>query len=528
METRIRESERRYRTILDSIDEGYFEVDLSGNFRFASDCFCKLAGKSKEELLQMSYLDYIDEMAAKKINGIFGEIHRTGIPAKRIEHEIVMPRGERRYHELSASLKKDQTGKPVGFRGIVSDITERKKAQEEAEILQARIQKAEKIETIGILAGGVAHDLINILSSIVSYPDMLLMQLPSDSPLRDPLSTIKESGKKAAAIVYDLLALAKRRDSSREVLNINDIIYEYLRSPEHEKLRSFHQRVLLETELKKNLMNIFGSPVHLFKMVMNLISNAAEAMPDGGKILVSTENRHIDEPIGGSEHLKAGDYSVLTVSDTGVGISPADIEKIFEPFYTKKVMGRSGTGLGMAVVQGTVEDHNGHIDVKSNEGEGTVFTICFPATRKSISRDSPLLSIEQIKGRGESILVVDDVEDQREIACSVLTQLGYSVSTVSSGEEAVDYVKKTPVDLLILDMMMDTGIDGLETYKRILELHPGQKAIIVSGYSETERIKKAQKLGIGQYIKKPYTLKSIGKAIRTELEKKRFKSSIFI
>ncbi len=252
---------------------------------------------------------------------------------------------------------------------------------------------------------------------------------------------------------------------------------------------------------------------------MNLVSNAAEAMPYGREIFISTENRYIDKPIRGYDHIKEGDYFILTVSDTGVGISPDDMERIFDPFYTKKVMGRSGTGLGMAVVWGTVKDHKGYIDIQSTEGEGTTFTLYFPVTRKELAEYKSPVSIEDYMGKGEPILVEDDVEEQRDIASRMLKKMGYSVTTVSIGGEPVQYMKANSANLLLLDMIMDPGIDGLETYKRILELYPKQKAIIVSGFSETELVKEAQRLGAGAYVKKPYLLEKIGLAVRDELDK---------
>jgi CheY-like chemotaxis protein len=374
---------------------------------------------------------------------------------------------------------------------------------------------------LGALAGGVAHDLNNVLSGIVSYPELLLMQLPEDSPLRKPLTTIQKSGEKAAAIVQDMLTLARRGVAVTEVVKLNDIVSEYLQTPECEKLKSFHPGVKIETNLEENLLNIMGSPVHLSKTAMNLISNAAEAMPDGGKIIVSTQNRYISEPVKGYDDIKEGDYVTLAISDTGIGIPAGDMEKIFDPFYTKKVMGRSGTGLGMTVVWGTVKDHNGYIDVESTEGKGTTFTLYFPVTRKESVKDKSLINIEDYMGGGETVLVVDDIEEQREIASVMLKKLGYSVTSVSSGEEAVDYMKDHSADLLILDMIMDPGIDGLETYRKILELHPGQKAIIASGFSESKRVKQLQKLGSGTYVKKPYLLEKIGVAVRGELDKPR-------
>jgi CheY-like chemotaxis protein len=206
--------------------------------------------------------------------------------------------------------------------------------------------------------------------------------------------------------------------------------------------------------------------------------------------------------------------------DTGKGIPATELKNIFEPFYTKKSMGRSGTGLGLAIVWGAVQDHNGYIDVQSREGKGTTFTLYFPATREKAEEEAQKIPIQQYMGHGELVLVVDDVQEQREVATTLLSQLGYSVNAVSSGEAAVEYLKNNKADILVLDMIMEPGIDGLDTYKLILEINPLQKAIIVSGFSETDRSKEAQKLGAGPYVKKPYLKEKIGVAIRDELAKK--------
>jgi len=382
---------------------------------------------------------------------------------------------------------------------------------------ERQLLQAEKMEAVATLAGGVAHDLNNVLSGIVSYPDLLLMDLPMDSPIRKPIKTIQDSGKKAAAIVQDLLTLARRGVPVSEVINLNGIINKYLVSPELEKLKTYHALVDIETRLDSSLLNIMGSPIHLSKTVMNLVSNAAEAMPDGGKIVIKTENQYVDYPITGYDKVDEGDYIVLTVSDTGIGIDRKEINRIFEPFFTKKVMGRSGTGLGMAVVWGTVKDHKGYINVESSQGKGTTFKLFFPATRKQKIRGVRQNSMEDHRGNGEMILVVDDVQEQREIASRILSQLNYKVNTVSSGEEAVKFIDSPSVDLIILDMIMEPGIDGLETYKQIIGKNPDQKAIIASGFSETEKVKEAQKLGAGEYIKKPYTVEKIGIAVKYEL-----------
>jgi signal transduction histidine kinase len=384
--------------------------------------------------------------------------------------------------------------------------------------LEFQLQQSKKMEAIGLLAGGVAHDLNNVLSGIVSYPDLLLMDLEEDSPLRKPILTIQSSGQKAAEIVQDLLTLARRGVENKIVLNLNDIILDYLKSPEYEKLTTYHSKVSFITNLDKDILNIEGSSTQLIKTVMNLVSNAAEAQPSGGKITISTCNQYVDTPIKGNEEIKEGDFVVLKVKDIGLGIAAEDLTRIFEPFYTKKAMGRSGTGLGMAVVWGTIHDHNGYIDVKSTEGVGTTFSLYFPVTREKTVIKKGFTPVEEYMGKKETVLVIDDVKEQRDIAANILGKLNYTVTTVSSGEDAIEYMKNNSADLLILDMIMKPGIDGLETYKRIIKLHPNQKAIIASGYSETDRVKEAKRLGAGEYIKKPYTLEKIGIAVKEELK----------
>jgi CheY-like chemotaxis protein len=311
--------------------------------------------------------------------------------------------------------------------------------------------------------------------------------------------------------------LGRRGVAVSEVINLNRVITDYFEAPEFDKLNSYHPNVTFKSDLEEKLSNIKGSPVHLGKTVMNLVSNASEAISGQGEVMIRTENRYIDKPIRGYDDVREGDYVVLTVSDNGRGISAADVKKIFEPFYTKKVMGRSGTGLGLAVVWGTVKDHDGYIDVQSEDGKGSTFIIYLPATREEVSGDEQKTSPEQYMGSGETILVVDDVKEQREVAASMLIRLGYEVRAVSSGEEAISYLKRNKADLIVLDMIMDPGMDGLETYRRVLAINPKQQAIIVSGFSETERVKKALELGAGAYVRKPYILEKIGMAIRKEL-----------
>jgi signal transduction histidine kinase/CheY-like chemotaxis protein len=412
----------------------------------------------------------------------------------------------------------DENKNVVAIIGVGRDITERKLAEDSLRESEEKLARSKKMESLGLLAGGVAHDLNNVLAGIVSYPELLLMDLPEDSKLRKPIETMQESGHRAAAIVQDLLTIAKGVATTREPLYLNDLVRDYVNSPEFKKLKQFYPAVTVKTNLEKDLLNIAGSHVHIRKVVMNLVSNASEAIEGSGVITISTTNRYVDRPLRGYDDVKTGEYVVLSVSDNGSGISSDDLERIFEPFYTKKIMGRTGTGLGLAVVWNTLQDHKGYIDVTSDKN-GTTFELYFPITRDVTSAKNLSIPINEYKGNGEMILVVDDVESQREISCQMLDTLGYKTEAVSSGEEAIDYLKGLTVDLVLLDMIMDPGINGRETYESIIKIHPNQKAIIVSGYAETAEVKAAQKLGAGNYIKKPLTLEKIGMAVKEELEK---------
>ncbi len=418
---------------------------------------------------------------------------------------------------VTVNMLADASGRVLGYEGIARDIPERNRTEKRRLEMEKQIQRAQKMEAMGALAGGVAHDLNNILSGILSYPDMILSQTPQDSPLRRPLEIIRESGIKASVIVNDLLTLARRGVSVSEVVNLNELIVDYLQSPEYLKLLSFHPGLTVTTELDDNLKYILGSPVHLCKTLMNLVTNAAESMPEGGKITILTANCYVDYAIKLYEHVQEGEYVVLSVVDNGIGLSSEDQARIFEPFFTNKKMGRSGTGLGMAVVWGTVKDHMGYIDIQSGEGKGTTIKLYFPATGKLPDKRKKELDFDLIKGNGEKILVVDDSSEQREVASGILTRLGYHVTAVCSGEEAVRFVQGDSADLLLLDMIMAPGIDGLETYRQILAHTPGQRAIICSGYSETERLKEALQLGAGCFLKKPYTFEGLGKSVKEEL-----------
>ena len=513
-ETALKESEKKYRQIYDNILDVYYEASLDGVILEISPSIENFSKYKREELIGKCIYDVYTYPEER--DRLVEMVIRDGRVSE-YELHLTDKDGTQRICSLNTILIRDNKGEPKKLVGVFRDISERKQAEVEKKELEERLVRSQKMESLGLLAGGVAHDLNNVLSGIVSYPDLLLLDLPEDSPLRKPIRTIQNSGQKAAEIVQDLLTLARRGVSISEVLNLNEIIIDYLKSPEYNKLLKYHPDVSVETNLEPELLNIKGSSIHLRKTIMNLVSNAAEAQSSFGKIVISTKNKYIDIPMKGYEEIREGDYTVLEVADKGTGIANEDLSRIFEPFYTKKVMGRSGTGLGMAVVWGTVQDHRGYINIESSEGEGTTFYLYFPIIRGKRIKDKDTVSIEDYTGKKETVLIIDDIKEQREIAVSMLRRLNYSVTAVSSGEAAIVYMKTNTADLLVLDMIMDPGIDGLETFRRILKYHPQQKAVIASGFTETDRVKEAQKLGAGQYINKPYTIERLGIAVKTEL-----------
>jgi two-component system, cell cycle sensor histidine kinase and response regulator CckA len=400
----------------------------------------------------------------------------------------------------------------------IRDITKRKRAEEALRESEQRLARAKRMEAIGFMAAGIAHDLNNILSGIVGYPDLILMDLPENSPLRKPIEIIRDSGNRAAAVVSDLLTVARGVATGKKIVNLNSIIKEYIRSAEHKKLEAINPNITFKFQLDLNLLNTECSSSHIKKSLLNLVTNATQAIQDSGTVIISTTNRYLDKPLKGYEDVRQGEYAVVTVYDNGLGLSTEDLDRIFEPFYSKKIMGRSGTGLGLSVVWNTVQDHGGYVNVMSDE-DGTIFELYFPITRDEVAADVEEASWKSYAGNGETILVIDDEDLQREIACGLLIKLGYAASAASSGEEAIGYLKTHSVDLVVLDMIMFPGMNGRETYERIIKIHPNQKAIIASGFAETEDVKAVQKLGAGKYIRKPFTFQTLAMAVREELKK---------
>jgi len=514
----LRGSKERFQMIAENVADVIWILDMELTFTYVSPSILQQRGYTVEEALQQSmdevvmpgHIERLMSLMYERLSLLESEDHRGLDP---VEFEVEQPckDGSVILTSNHARFLMGPKGNATGIIGITRDITERRQTEE-------KLARSKKMESLGLLAGGVAHDLNNILSGIVSYPELLLMDLPPDSKLRAPIETIRASGLQAAAIVQDLLTVARGVAITKEPLNLNDVVQAYLESPEFDVLRQLRPSTTIDIRLGGNLIPISGSHVHLHKVAMNLVSNAAEAATEDGRVIITTESRYLDRTLAGYENIDIGEYAVLTISDNGPGIAAEHMDRIFEPFYTTKAMGRSGTGLGLSVVWNTVKDHKGYIDLYTDE-ESTTFEIYFPTTREAIATLGSSVSFEDCKGKGERILVVDDVESQRLISCQMLETLGYKAEAVSSGEKAVELLQTTPFDLILLDMIMEPGINGRQTFEKIVQIHPHQKAIIVSGFVKTEEVQKTQDLGAGKFLRKPLALKQLGAAIKEELKR---------
>lgn len=508
------ESERRFHDLVNLLPEMVWETDDRGCVSYANQMAGFRMGMASDGAALLWYSAIVPEQRDQARNYFHNVINGDSLGLMELLAHDVHGRSFPVLVRSAPIFKKDRV---AGARFVAIDITERHDLEEQ-------LRRAQRMKAIGLMAGGVAHDLNNILSGLVTYPELLLMDLPAGSPLRNGIETIRRSGLAAANVVSDLLTVARGVAAVRETADINQLVREYLATPEALNLRTHHPEVEIVPDLDEQGGYISCSPVHIRKSLMNLVTNGAEAIDGKGRVVIASGRRYLSPQDGAPHELKDGMYVVLRVIDTGPGIAKDDLDHIFEPFYTKKVMGRSGTGLGLTVVWNTVREHDGAVRVMSNPG-GTTFEMMFPlAEHQDVITSHIEPDWRGFCGAGERILIVDDEKQQRDIAINIMKLLNYSVMAVDSGTEALSYLQENTADLLILDMLMEPGPNGRQTYEEVLKIRPRQKAIIVSGYSESDEVVKTLAMGAGAFVRKPYTIAQLGKAVYRELsEKKRVK-----
>jgi PAS domain S-box-containing protein len=509
-EAAMGENEAKYRSILENIEEGYFETDLRGNFTFHNDATSRILGWSRSELLGMNLRKYTDRKTARKVFGIFKEIYRTEMSRSAIEFQITRKDRKKRYIELSISLIRSADGTPTGFRGLGRDVTERLQAEKEKQRLEGRLQQAQRLRAIGTLAGGIAHDFNNLLMGIQGNVSVLQTSMNAGDPNINNLRSIERCVRNGANLTRQLLGYARGGKYVVKPTNLNEIVQKssslFGRTKKEIKIEAEYQEDLWSVEVDRNQIE---------QVFLNLYLNAWQAMRPGGTIYLKTENVVLDNQFAGSFEVRSGMYVKISVTDRGSGIDEDTQKRIFEPFFTTKTMGK-GTGLGLASAFGIVKNHDGIIHFESAVGKGTTFYVYLPVSDKIVAAETETTCA--LKPGCETILIVDDEEFILDTCTAMLEKMGYKVLIAGSGEKALEVFRKnqSKIDLVILDMVMP-GMDGLETFEYLNQLDPQVKVILSSGYSIEDITDEILEKGRTELIQKPFSLSQINRIIREML-----------
>ncbi|MBT4637887.1 MAG: response regulator [Deltaproteobacteria bacterium] len=429
---------------------------------------------------------------------------------------IVRPDGEIRWMHAIGTTTKDEKDNVTKLFGTAQDITERKRAEEEKNKLETQLQQSQKMEAVGTLAGGIAHDFNNILAVILGNTELASDDVPDSNPASKSLKAIHQASIRAKDMVRQLLAFSRKSDEESKPLDIAPVIKESMKMLRH----AIPTSVEFKQHISDAFCNVMGDAAQINQIVMNLVTNAAHAMSEEGGLLEVTLEHIIlqKEKACFDWVLSPGSYVRLRMKDTGEGIEPKIMDRIFDPYFTTKDVGK-GTGMGLSVIHGIVKRHGGGILVESELGKGTVFEIYFPALGETAEVEKEPLG--EIKGGSERILFVDDEESMVDLNRQRLERLGYNVKSTIKPVEALEWFKADPdqFDVIITDMTMPR-MTGDRLAAEVLKIRPHMPVIICTGYSERMSAKKAEVLGVSKYIEKPIGARNLASAIREVLDEK--------
>jgi signal transduction histidine kinase/CheY-like chemotaxis protein len=433
-----------------------------------------------------------------------------------LEYRIVRPDNHIRWVRTRSYPITDDSGLVIGHTGVASDITGRVKAEQEREKLQSELLQSQKMESVGLLAGGIAHDFNNLLQAMGGNIELLLKGKPDDNPDVKRLRSIEKSLNSSAKLIRQLLTFSRKTEPSKQPLDLDQEIVNAARVLE----RTIPKMIRIELYLQENVRLVHADPVQIEQILLNLGVNAADAMPDGGRLIIETKNFDLDEEfLKTHPKMKTGPYVLLTVSDTGCGMDKETMAHIFDPFFTTKEVGK-GTGLGLASAYGIVNAHEGHITCYSEVGQGTTFNIYLPAAEQKHldhADKEPRTSVSL--GGAETILVVDDDDEIRELTIEVLEDSGYQVLGATGGEQALEIFREKAgdIDLVIMDLNMP-GMGGRKCTTEMLSIDPSVKVLVASGYSANGHGSEALESGAKDFISKPYQMKELLGRIRKVLD----------
>jgi PAS domain S-box-containing protein len=515
MEEALRKSEEKFRDLFDNAPVGYYELDIHGRFTNLNQTELAMMGYRFEEMIGQPVWKFNgDEEAARK--RVLGKLAGVLPLAKGSEFTYRRKDGTTFPVLIEDRLLRDKAGTISGVRGTIQDITDPKKAEQEVELLQEQLRQAQKMEAIGHLAGGIAHDFNNILTVIKGRSELALFKLPAGDPLRGDIEEIKWASVRAASLTQQLLAFSRRQILEFKVLDLNAVLLD---------LDTMLRRVIgedidLVTVLGEDLGKVKSDPSQIEQVILNLVVNARDAMPGGGKLILETANVELDEDyVRAHVAVTPGSYVRLSVSDTGVGMSPELKKRIFEPFFTTKESGK-GTGLGLSMVYGIVKQTGGNIWVYSEPGQGTVFKIYLPRVDEPVDRPDESFRFEEAPRGRESILLVEDEEAVRELAAEFLRNQGYAVVEASQGDEAflVCGMHKGAIDLMVTDVVMP-GMSGRELAGQLGSLRPGMKVLYMSGYTDDSIVRHGVLEKGVNFIQKPFSMVRLAQKVREVLDK---------
>jgi PAS domain S-box-containing protein len=507
-EEELRRSEQKYRQILETIADGYHEVDLQGNMTLVNDSLCDMIGYSREEFLHINYRALMDEENARQAFQLYNQVYRSGNPDRGLCLEVIRKDGAKRIVSGSISLVKDADGKPAGFRGILRDITQQKHLEEQ-------LRHAARMEAVGHLAGGIAHDFNNLLTAMMGYTNILIQQLPEGAAYQEKLAQIHRASERAVRLTQQLLAFSRKQVLDMRVIDLNAVITDL------EKMlrRLIGENIEIVTHLNTAICNVHADLGQVEQILMNLAVNARDAMPHGGILRIETANVVLDEEYAQSHpEVTPGDYVMMAVSDTGRGMDSQVLARIFDPFFTTKEKG-VGTGLGLSTVYGIVKQHKGHISAYSEPDLGSTFKVYLPCAHEAIDHPMKKSSTQSIPRGNESVLVVEDEEIVRNLTCEALEMLGYSTLAASDPEEAIALcdMHEGPIELLLTDVVLPR-MDGKTLFERLVRTRPHLKVLYVSGYTENFIVHHGVLERTVQFLQKPFTIEGLARKVREVLD----------